>query len=96
MIRPAILLSAILLSGCAADQERPVRTVTVRVPVQVECIPASLGEAPAYPDTDDALIGASDAAERYRLIAAGRKLRAARLGEIEPVIQICRQKGAAK
>ncbi len=85
----AALLLLPLLAACG-HHERPVRTVTVKVPVAVECVPATLGAAPSYPDTDDALRAAVDAAERYKLVAAGRLLRDARLGEVEPVLLACR------
>lgn len=90
-----IVAAALALSGCAAT-ERPVRIVTVKVPVAVECVPATLGGAPTYPDTDEALREAIDAAERYRLVAAGRLLRGARLGELEPVILACRSGEVSK
>lgn len=85
-----LAVAALLLSGCATTGTPTVRTVTVDRPVAVACVPATLDGAPAYPDTDDALRGARDAAERYALIAAGRLLRIARLGEVEPVLETCR------
>lgn len=91
MIRHATLLPLALLAGCATKPEPIVRTVTVNVPVAVECVPATLDPAPSYPDTDEALRSARDAAERYALIAAGRLLRDARLGELEPAILVCRE-----
>jgi hypothetical protein len=87
----AILAATVLLSACAGKPEPVIRTVTVNVPVAVDCVPATLGAAPAYPDTDEALRAAPDAAERYRLLFLGRLLRDARLGEVEPVIQSCRK-----
>lgn len=84
------LVAALLLAGCAHTPEPKVRTVTVNKPVALECVPATLGTAPEYPDTDEAIRNAVDAAERYRLIAAGRLLRNARLGEVEPVLLMCK------
>lgn len=98
MIRTATLLPLVaLLSACFGDQPEPiVRTVTVKVPVAVSCTPATLTAPPEYPDTDEALRNAVDAAERYMLVAAGRMLRDARLGELEPVIQNCRSEEVSK
>ena len=87
------LLPLILLAGCATP-EPTVRIVTVLKPVSVPCTPATLGGAPLYPDTDEALRSAIDAAERYRLLFVGRVLRDARLGELEPVILNCREEVA--
>ncbi len=84
------LLPLALLAGCTTAREPVVRTVTVLKPVALSCVPETLSTAPDYPDTDDALLAAQDAAERYRLVAAGRLLRNARLGELEPVLLICR------
>lgn len=92
-MRPlAILALAAVLSACAT-QPAPVatiRTVEVKVPVPTPCVPAALGPAPAYPDTAAALRAAPDAADRYRLMAAGRLLRDQRLAELEPVVKGCR------
>lgn len=89
-----LIAATVLLAGCAA-REPVVRTVTVNVPVAIECVPVTLGAAPDYPDTDEALRAAPDAAERYRLLFLGRLLRDARLGEVESVILSCRE-GATK
>lgn len=92
-MRLATLLPLIVLAGCAttSDREPVVRTVTVNKPVAVSCIPAALPTAPEYPDTDTALLDAPDAAERYRLVAAGRLLRNQRLAELESVFNSCRE-----
>jgi hypothetical protein len=94
----AALGAALLLSGCgtATVQDRPepiVRTITVDVPVAAACVPATLAPRPSYPDTDASLRAADDAAERYLLMGAGRKLRDARLNELEPIVAGC-QKGS--
>lgn len=91
----ALLPVALVLTGCATTQEPTVRTVYVDRPVALECVPANLDPAPTYPDTNEALKQAPDAADRYALIAAGRLLRDARLAELEPVILTCRS-GASK
>lgn len=90
-----LIAATMLLAGCGAKPEPVVRTVTVNVPVAIECVPVTLGDAPSYPDTDEALRAATDAAERYRLVFLGRLLRDARLGEVESVILSCRE-GADK
>lgn len=90
MVRPALApCAALLLASCGTAREGPVRIVTVNKPVAVACVPAGFTTAPEYPDTDEALRRAPDAAERYRLVFAGRLLRDARLGELEPVIEAC-------
>jgi len=82
-----------ILSGCG-DRPRPeIRYVTVNVPVPQPCVPATLGEAPDYPDTDAKLLAAVDAAERYLLIAAGRALRIARNNELETAVAGCPKVG---
>ncbi|WP_270376218.1 hypothetical protein, partial [Marinicauda sp. Alg238-R41] len=53
------------LAGCAsvASPEPIVRTVEVRVPVPVPCVPADADlTGPDYPDTDAELLAAEDAA----------------------------------
>ncbi len=87
------VLSVAALTACAHTTPSPepvVRTVTVNVPVAVTCVPAQLAAAPDYPDTAAKLKAAQDAAERYQLVVAGRELRIARLGELEPVVAGCR------
>lgn len=88
---PALLCAAaLMLTGCATTQPTE-RIVTVEVPVPVKspCVPATLGAAPAYPDTDEALRAAAGPAERYQLLAAGRPLRVARNNELETVVAGC-------
>lgn len=87
----ALLVLAPLAACAAAPVEPPtVRTVEVKVPVPVACVPATLAPAPTYPDTAQTLRAANDAADRYRLMAAGRLLRDQRLAELEPVVAGCR------
>ncbi len=85
-----------LLGGCAhgVSPEPEVRTQLVYVDKAVTCVPENLGDPETYPDTDAALVEAEDAAARYALIWAGRLLRMARLGEVEPVIATCREVGS--
>lgn len=91
MIRASLPL-LLFLAGCSntVERERPIVT-TVQVPVAVAapCVPATLGAAPAYPDTDEALVAAPDAAVRYQLMGAGRKVRIGRLNELETVVAGC-------
>lgn len=85
-------VAAVLLAGCATAPATPperVVTVEVAVPVPSPCVPANLGPAPEYPDTDEALRAAPDAATRYLLLGAGRLLRIARANEVEPVVAAC-------
>ena len=93
MNRTICLIAALALVGCAStpdpDVHERIVTVEVAVPVSQPCVPVTLGPAPDYPDTDEALRAAPDAATRYLLIAAGRLLRIARLGEVEPVVAAC-------
>ena len=88
--RVAAIGFALSLAACATAPEPVIRTVEIKVPVRQSCVPQNLGSAPTYIDTDDALRAARDPAERYRLVIAGRQQRSARLGEVEPVIQTCR------
>ncbi|OGT54672.1 MAG: hypothetical protein A3E01_09990 [Gammaproteobacteria bacterium RIFCSPHIGHO2_12_FULL_63_22] len=67
----------LVLAACATDRPAPepiVRTVEVKVPVQVPCRP-ELGEEPAYPDTDEALAMAPDIFVGVQLLKSGRGLR---------------------
>mgnify|MGYP000747660966 CR=1 FL=1 len=84
--------AALSLAACATTEAAPperIVTVEVAVPVPSPCVPATLGPAPEYPDTDEALRAAPDPATRYQLLGAGRLLRNARLNEVEPVIAAC-------
>lgn len=84
------LLPLLALAACATKPEPVIRTIEVKVPVAVECVPKALPGPPTYPDTDAALRAAPSAADRYLLTAAGRLLRVQRLAEVEPVIAACR------
>lgn len=88
-------LLAVALSGCGTTRiERPEPRIIIQekvVPVSKPCTPSNVGAAPSYPDTDQALREAAGADERYKLVIAGRELRNARLGVIEPVIEGCRK-----
>lgn len=93
-MKAILSLLALPLAACSTTREiaAPPVVITKEVVVpgpQSPCVPASIGEQPSYPDTDASLRAAADAADRYQLMAAGRKLRDARLREIEPVIASC-------
>ena len=91
MRRLIVLLALAPLAACATPGAPPARLVTVEVavPVASPCVPAGLAAAPEYPDTDEALRAAPDAASRYLLTFAGRQLRSARLNELEPIVAAC-------
>ncbi len=85
------LAALLLLTACAHQPSEPViRTIEVKVPVAVSCVPNTFPGEPTFPDTDAALRSAPGAADRYQLIAAGRLLRIARLSELETVVKGCR------
>lgn len=92
MIRlAAIAAGALALSACATTDPEPiVRIVEVKVPVMVSCVPTNLPPRPTYRVAAGDIVAAPDAAERYRLAAAGFQERDARLNEVESVIQNCR------
>jgi hypothetical protein len=80
------------LAACATAPvpEPVVVTQTVDKAVAVSCVPANLPAPAVYPDTNAALTAAT-IDRRYQLLIAGRELRTARLGELEPVVKGCRQ-----
>jgi len=83
--------ASLILAACGGKQVEPeIRIVEVPISVPVTCVPANMPATPAYPDSDDALKAAPDAAARYGLIAAGRVLRVQREAEVEPVLNGCR------
>lgn len=88
-----IVLPITMFAACAHRQvshPEPITTpLEVAVPVATGCVPPNLAAPPEYPDTDAAIRGAADAAARYQLVYAGRKVRIARLNEIEPVVAGC-------
>lgn len=91
MKRLFVLLACSALVACAGKTPEPeIRTQRVVIEKPIACVPSNLGAVPTYPDTEEALRKAFDLAERYLLLWAGRELRAARLGETEPVIQACK------
>lgn len=97
MIISTIVLLALggrVLAACSTTQPEPVvKTVMVEVPVdRPDCARAAikrLGPSIAYPDTDKALLQASNLFERVKLLLAGRTLRTAREGHLEGALQTC-------
>lgn len=79
-----------LLAACATRPEPVIRTVEVKVPVPVSCVPVSLRQEPSYPDTDAALKATKEGGDMLRLLAAGRLLREQWLREVRPVLKGCR------
>lgn len=87
----AAVFATTLVAACGTTKPEPeVRTVYVDKPVAVSCVPKNLPAQPTYRVNTDNLITAPDAAERYRLAVAGMQERDARLNEVEPVVQNCR------
>ena len=88
----ALLLAiplCLALTACAATPEPIIRTVEVRVPVAVACIPDELDQKPEYLDEPEALRDA-DPATRYALLQEGWFLRRARLDVLEGAVEGCR------
>jgi len=87
-----IIAAALAVTGCAttAPPEPVVRTVEVKVPVAVQCVPDKTPEPPAYVDTDAALKSAAGPEDRFQLLAAGRIQRNQRLAVLEPLLRSCR------
>lgn len=89
----ALVLIVACLSGCGHAPEPEIRTVEVRVPVDdPACSRAAmerLGAAPAYPDTPEAIRGASDLFERVKLLLAGRGLRVAHEAALMAALKAC-------
>jgi len=93
MIRNGFLIAiGCMLSACGTvpKPDPVIVTKEVKVPVAVSCVPHDMPGKPVYVDSDDALKTAPDAAERYRLVAAGRIQRENRLEQVESVLAGCR------
>lgn len=89
----AAVFVAHLTAACATtpEPEIVIRTVEVQVPVPVACISANLPPRPAYRVTREILLAAPDGAARLTLAVAGFLEREARLAEVEPMVEGCRQ-----
>lgn len=90
MIRRASLLLCCLAAACASapPPEPVVRTVEVAVPIATPCR-VSVGPAPAYADSADALRQAADIFEAMKLRAAGRAQRQAREAVLQAALDGC-------
>lgn len=88
----AAVLLAHLTAACETTPEPRVeiRTVEVMVPVTRSCVPEETPPPPAYSVTRQILLAAPDGAARLALAVAGMLERDARLGEVEPVLNACR------
>jgi hypothetical protein len=91
------VFAAHLTAACETTPEPQIeiQTITVEVPVAVDCVPAGLPPRPVYQVTREALLLAPDAAARLALAVVGLLERDARLAETEPVLEACRP-GAPK
>lgn len=91
LIAVALLLAT---AGChprvnAPSAEPILDPLVVNTPTAIGCVPPDLDASPDYPDTDAALKAAAGPDGRYQLLYAGRKLRVARLNELEPIVGKC-------
>ena len=92
-MRWMVAIAALALAGCAHTPEPEIRTVEVKVPVDDPACAreavARLGEAPAYPDTPEAIRAAPNLFERVKLLLAGRELRIAREAALKGALEAC-------
>lgn len=98
-MRWMVAIAALALAGCAHTPEPEIRTVEVKVPVDDPACAreavARLGDAPAYPDTPEAIRAAPNLFERVKLILAGRELRIAREAAITDALEACADRPGA-
>lgn len=87
-----VIALALLAGACGSTPEPRIeyRTVEVQVPIARSCVPQTLPAKPDYRVTREALVAAPDAASRLTLAVAGLLERDARLVEVEPVVDACR------
>ncbi|ASE39360.1 hypothetical protein [Brevundimonas vesicularis] len=90
MSRVATVLVCLLVASCARPPipEPIVRTVEVAVPIATPCR-VSVGPAPAYADSAEALRQAGDIFEAMKLRAAGRAQRQAREAVLQAALDGC-------
>lgn len=87
-----LIVLIVILGGCSSTKPEPViRTVEVKVPVLVSCVPGNLPAKPVYSDSKEAL-SATDGPGRYQLTILGNQERQKRLDVLEPVINGCKVK----
>lgn len=80
--------AALALASCATTAEPEIRTVTVKVPLRIACVPADLPPPPtSYADENSSHMTPED---RYLAIARANQERRARLTRLEPVVDLCR------
>lgn len=98
-MRWMVAIAALALAGCAHTPEPEIRTVEVKVPVDDPACAreavARLGEAPAYPDTPEAIRAAPNLFERVKLLLAGRELRIAREAALKDALEACADRPGA-
>ena len=83
-----LIAAALWLAGCGTPPAPRIEVREVKIPVAVACA-ADPGPDPVYPDTDEALRNVPDVATGVRLLAAGRLLRDARIGELKAALAGC-------
>lgn len=81
---------ALLMAGCATSPEPIIRTVEVRVPTPVTCVPDNFVVEPQFRVSKGDVVAAPDTAERLRLLGAGFLEREAYIGEAQPVLRGCK------
>lgn len=87
-----VIVMGLSLAACQTTNPEPrvvTKTVDVAVPVQCHPNPNPLATKPAFPDTDAALASVPDVFTGTKLLKAGRKLRDARIGELEAALAAC-------
>lgn len=84
-------LALLLLAACARPEpERIVITQQVKVPVPVSCVPRHFPGAPAYSDTDAAILATAGVDDLLLVLIEGRLQRVNRLNKVETVVEGCR------
>lgn len=76
------------VSACATAPEPRIETVTVKVPVRVNCT-SNIPPPAQHADTDDALRLAKDIHARVALLLAGRFTRMAETAELRASVAGC-------
>jgi hypothetical protein len=93
MNRLLVVAAGLTLGACgttsAPAPESKVIAVEVDKAVTASCVPAILGEPPAYATMKGAIVAAPDMAARYQLLASDFVILLDRITETEPVITGC-------
>lgn len=102
MKRITIIAACMAVAACGGRVPPPepiIRTVEIKVPVDdPKCAREAverLGEAPAYPDTGEAIRSAADLFERVKLLLAARELRIAREVALANALKACADRPGA-